>query len=337
VCLEKGLVEKMARKKKLAAAHVAPVFLDTLATTKKACEWIRSASEESVDLLVFPEVFLPGFPYWINCYPPLIQGGLNRRYHDAAIEAKGSEMREVAQCAAENNVSVVLGFCERETEGHTLYNSMAFIDNDGEILGIHRKLQPTYAERYIWGRGDASSLLVVEGSVGRVGGLACWEHTMNLARQALVEKGQEIHAACWPSLSTMQGFTEIADQQIEAMMRNHALTSQSFVVCASSPVGEDVLSVMESELGQQEFLGVGGGWSAIIHPFTADLAGPHKGAEERLVCAEVDLEDLADVKLWVDGAGHYSRPELLWMNIDESPKKGLKRVCRDVSDSPSEG
>jgi nitrilase len=287
---------------------------------------VNGSGARGNDLLVFPEVFIPGFPYWINCYAPLVQGGLNRRYQQAALEATGPELAQISDASRQARVAVALGFCERETGGQTLYNSIAFIENDGRVLGIRRKLQPTYAERYIWGRGDASTLFVLDSEAGRIGGLACWEHTMNLARQALVEQGQQIHAACWPSLSTMAGFETIANRQIEAMMRNHALTGQCFVVCASSPVGDDVLRILSDELGPQEFLTAGGGWSAVIHPFTADLAGPHEGPEEKLLEAEVDLGDLGDVKLWLDGAGHYARPELLWMTMDDAPKKGLYRT-----------
>lgn len=311
---------------KIAAAHVTPVFMDTEASIDKACTWIERAGGEGVGLLVFPEVFIPGFPYWINCYPPLVQAGLNRLYQDAAIEAEGPELARVREAARDAGVAVVLGMSERVAKGRTVYNAMAFIENDGRLLGIHRKLQPTYAERYVWGCGDASTLFVLESSVGRLGGLACWEHTMNLARQALVEQGLQIHAGCWPSLSTMAGFDEVADNQIEAMMRNHALTGQCFVVCASSPVGEDVLTFMGERLGPQEFMSAGGGWSALIHPFTPYLAGPHTGAEETLLSAEIDLDDLSDVKMWLDGAGHYARPELLWMVMDDAPKQGLVRV-----------
>lgn len=316
----------MSTIKKIAAAHVAPVFMNTGATIDKACAWIERAGSQDVDLLVFPEVFVPGFPYWINCYPPLVQAGLNRLYQDAAIEAEGPELAQVREAARDAGVAVVLGLCERVARGRTVYNAMAFIENDGQLLGIHRKLQPTYAERYIWGCGDASTLFVLESSVGRLGGLACWEHTMNLARQALVEQGLQIHAGCWPSLSTLAGFEGVADAQIEAMMRNHALTGQCFVVCASSPVGDDVLAFMTEHLGPQEFMGAGGGWSALIHPFTPYLAGPHTGAEETLLVAEIDLDDLSDVKMWLDGAGHYARPELLWMVMDDAPKKGLVRI-----------
>ena len=301
---------------KVAAAHAAPVYMDVERGIDKVCAWIAEAGRQQVRLLVFPEVFIPGFPYWINAYPPLIQAGLNRRYQDCSIEVPGPEIERVQAAAREAGVAVVLGFSERMKRGRTCYNAMAFIDVDGTLLGVHRKLQPTYAERYIWGQGDGSTLKVFDSQVGRIGGLACWEHTMNLARQALVQQGLQIHAGCWPALSTLAGFEAVADAQIEAMMKNHALTGQCFVVVASSPVTPEMLAFMERELGPQAYTAAGGGWSAVIHPFTPLLAGPHLGSDEKLLIADIDLQQISDVKLFVDSAGHYARPEILSLRVD---------------------
>jgi predicted amidohydrolase len=300
----------------VAAAHVAPVFMDAMASAEKAAAWVARAAGQGASLVVFPEVFLPGFPYWINAYPPLIQAGLNRRYQDQSVEAAGPEVARVREAAAQHRISVVLGASERAAGGRTCFNSAVFIGPDGDLLGVHRKLQPTYAERYIWGQGDGSGLLVVGTPAGRVGALACWEHTMNLARQALIEQQMQVHAALWPSLSTMAGFDAVANVQIEAMMKNHALTGQCFVVCASSPVTAEMLSFLEAELGPQQFLTEGGGWSAVIHPFCPVLAGPVSGAEEQLVVATIDLDAIKDVKMWVDTTGHYARPDVLSLRID---------------------
>lgn len=310
----------MSRPVKLAAAHVAPVFMNAKASAEKAAQWIEQAGKDGVELLVFPEVFLPGFPYWINCYPPLIQADMNTRYQQESVTVDGPEIAMVVEAARAAGVSVVMGASERRIEGRTCHNSAIFITPKDGIVGVHRKIQPTYAERYIWGQGDGSTLIAPEMPVGRVSALCCWEHTMNLARQSMIELQAEIHAALWPSLSTLAGFDAIADMQIEAMMRNHALTGGCFVVAAANPVGQDVLDFLDAELGPQEFLTAGGGWSAIIHPFTPSVAGPHVGSEEILVTAEVDLDEIHGVKQWLDGTGHYARPEILKLVVDRRVK-----------------
>lgn len=325
----------MITRFKAAAAHAAPVFLDRDATTDKVCRLIAEAGKQDVKLLVFPEVFIPGFPYWINCYPPIVQPPLQTRYAAQSVEVPGPEIARIQSAAEEAGMVVVVGVSERD--GGTLYNTQVFLGDGGQLLGKHRKLQPTYAERGVWGQGDGSTLLVWETNVGKLGGLACWEHTMNLARQALILQGEQVHAGSWPGFSTLAGFTDVFDLQVEAMSRNHALTGQCFVVVAENPVTAEMLTVMEEALGPQEFVTAGGGWSAIIHPMTHYLAGPQTGPEERLVAAEIDLDDIAVLKVFVDGAGHYSRPEILRLVVDTEPKTGLWSTEGAYAPSPTAG
>mmetsp|Transcript_39571 Transcript_39571/g.112227 ORF Transcript_39571/g.112227 Transcript_39571/m.112227 type:complete len:330 (+) Transcript_39571:223-1212(+) len=304
---------------KVAAAHVAPVYMNSMASAKKAAEWIARAGGEGVELVVFPEVFLPGFPYWINVYPPCTQAGLNRRYQDQSVEIGGPEIAVIREAAKAAGCAVTIGVSERQSGGRTCHNSAVVIDKDGSLVSVHRKLMPTYAERYIWGLGYRPPT-VHQTSVGRVGALVCWEHTMNLARQSLVEQREEVHCALWPSLSTLVGFDTVANPQIEAMMKNHAITGQVPVVCASSPVTQEMLDFMEKELGPQTFMGTGGGWTAVVHPFALVLSGPVSSVEEQLVVAEIDPSMRNDVKMWVDNesGGHYSRPDIFQFSFQSS-------------------
>lgn len=220
-------------------------------------------------------------------------------------------------------MTISLGVSERMAGGYTLFNSQITIDPSGRILSVHRKLQPTYVERCVWAQGDGSTLRVCSVTEDErrynLGGLCCWEHTMNGARQALIEQNQHVHAAAWPALSTLRGFEAIADAQIEALMKTHALTAQVFVVCAANYVDDTCLEWMEKKFGPQELIKKGGGWSAIIHPFCSYLAGPHTGEQEKLVVAELDFESLGPVKVWIDGNGHYKRPEVLSMKVQQRP------------------
>ena len=305
----------------VASVHAAPEFLDAEASILKAVGWIERAAEQGARLVVFPEVFVPGFPYWINLYPPIVQAGLHARYAAQSVDLNSAQLDPVRAAARRAGAVVVLGVNERD--GGTLYNTQVFIDEHGDVIGHHRKLQPTYAERTVWGQGDGSSLLVWQTSLGRLGGLVCWEHTMNLARHALIGQGEQIHAGSWPSISTLVGFRDVFDSQVEAMSRNHAITGQCFVIVSQNPVTQQMLDMMEAELGPQEFQTVGGGWSAIIHPMTPYLAGPHTGTEEKVLIADIDLDDIAGVKVFVDATGHYSRKEILRLIVDDEPKTAV--------------
>ncbi|KAF1993049.1 carbon-nitrogen hydrolase [Amniculicola lignicola CBS 123094] len=309
-------------KFKVAAAHAAPVFMDKAATIRKVISLVEQAGKEEIKLLVFPETFVPGYPYWIECYPPLKQVCALAKYAEESVvvENNNEDMSAIQDVCRRTGVAINLGISERMAGGYTLFNSQVIVDSDGSILGVHRKLQPTYVERLVWAQGNGSTLRNWPLSIGyNLGGLACWEHTMNGARQTLIAQNQHIHAGAWPALSTMAGFEQVADAQIEALMKTHALTAQVFVITASNYVDETCLSWMDENLGKQDFVKLGGGWSSVLHPFCALIAGPHTGAEEKLIQGEIDFSQLGGVKVWIDAAGHYQRPEILQFSFDTRP------------------
>jgi predicted amidohydrolase len=308
---------------KVAAVHAAPVFLDRDATVDKVCALIEEAGRQEVRLVVFPEAFLPGFPYWINLYPPITQLGMNVRYATQSVEVPGPEITRIQKAARRAHTYVVLGLSERD--GGTLYNTQVTIDDAGRLLGRHRKLQPTFAERYIWGQGDGSTLHVWDTPIGKLGGLICWEHAMNLARQALICKGIQIHAASWPSYATLAGWDQIFDAQVDAMCRAHAVTGQCFVIVSENPVPQATLDTIEAALGPQKLMTAGGGWSAIFRPMGVPAAGPHTGLEEKLVVAELDPTDIAVLKTLLDTAGHYARSDTLRLVVDGEPKRAMEQ------------
>lgn len=314
----------------VAAVHAAPVGLDTEATIDKACALIAQAGREGVALVVFPEAFVPGFPYWINLYPPSKQFPMHAVYRDASVEVPGPQIARVQDAARDASVNVVLGVSERD--GGTLYNAQVHIDEHGALLGRHRKLQPTYAERFVWGTGDGSTLSVFDTRLGRVGGLICWEHMMNLARQALIVDGVQIHAAAWPGLGSQHGMEESFDVQVEALSRTHAVTGQCFVVVAQNPLTQEMVDAMESVLGPADGQSVGAGWSAIFGPDGMTVAGPHTGAEEKLVAAAVDLAAIERAYALIDARGHYSRRDVLRLWMDREAKDGPA-----PADTPTQG
>ncbi|KAH6654366.1 carbon-nitrogen hydrolase [Truncatella angustata] len=305
-------------KLKAAAVHAAPVYMNKAATLDKVLSIITQAAEDGTNLVAFPEVFVPGFPYFMNCYTS--NAATVAKYASQSVVIH-EDLHDVQASCAKHKITVVLGVSERMKDGHTLFNSIVTIDTDGTILGVHRKLQPTWTERMVWAQGSGYTLKTYETKAGyRIGGLACWEHTMNNARQALIDQGEHIHVGCWPALDTMGGFVGIATVQIEALMKSHALSAQTFVICPSSFVDDSCLKWLEENIGPQDQVGAGGGWTAIIHPFCQIIAGPQTGSEEKLVTAEIDLQQLDIVKAYVDSAGHFRRPEVFKLQVDTSSR-----------------
>ncbi|KAF2089589.1 carbon-nitrogen hydrolase [Saccharata proteae CBS 121410] len=302
-----------------AAVHASPIYMNKAATLEKVVQLIGQGAMVGTSLMVFPETFVPGYPYFTECYPPLKQVGALSEYIDQSVVVDpDKDLKGVVAACRKYHVAISLGISERVAGGYTIFNSQVTIDSDGTILGVHRKLQPTFVERAVWAQGGGQSLRNFTTKAGyRIGGLCCWENTMNGARQALIETGQQIHAGAWPALSTMAGFEAVADAQIEALMKSHALTAQVFVLCSSNYVDESCLQWMEKNLGEQSLVKAGGGWTSIIHPFCSFLAGPVTGEGDQIITAEIDLSQLNAVKVWIDAKGHYKRPEVLSFTLNE--------------------
>ncbi|KAK4172086.1 carbon-nitrogen hydrolase [Triangularia setosa] len=316
-------------KFKVAAVHASPVFMNKSATLAKVVDLIEQAAKEEIKFLAFPETFVPGYPYFIECYPPITQAAALAKYAEESVVVS-QDLGAVAQICREKRIGISLGVSERMEDGYTLFNSQVMIDSNGEVVSVHRKLQPTYVERMVWAQGGGATLDVkpLEAIGGfNVGGLACWENTMNGARQALISQNQHIHCAAWPALNTMSGFESTANSQIEALAKTHALTAQVFVLVASNYVDQTCLDWMASNLGEQNYVKLGGGWSGVVHPFCSILSGPVEGGGEKekgdqLVSAEINLADLKVVKVWIDSNGHYARPEVVRFGFDKRPLWG---------------
>ena len=301
-----------------AAAHASPILLNKEATLAKVCALIDAAGRQGVRLLVFPETFVPGYPYWLGLYPPVQQSRAMIEYVNESVVLDGPDLDGVRAACQRNRVNAVLGISERA--GGTLYNSQVYIDETGAVIGNHRKLQPTMSERTLWGQGDGSTLKVFNLPVGKVGGLICGEHSMNLARHALILQGEQIHCSAWPTFATMKGREAWFDPHVEALSMVHAYTAACFVIVAQDPITQSNLDKIEQLLGHQDVLGAGGARSAIYGPRENLLVPAHKGLEEKLVAAEIDLDQITAAKIQHDSAGHYSRSEILRLMIDTEAK-----------------
>lgn len=301
----------------LGVAHVAPAMLDRAESIQLAVEWIAEAGNLKVDLLAFPESFLPGFPYWVNMASPPECGELFSRLFQEAVPSEdlAQVLAPVVDACHEADVDVVIGLSERQ--GGTLYNSLAFIDGGTSTVPlVRRKLVPTGGERAVWGYGDASTLRGVKLGGRTVSGLMCYEHVMGLARHAIAVEQPEFHVAAWPGMVGLRGFDGFHDQ-VDALARSHALMSQSFVLSAMNPVSQQNMDVLLAELPDRGLMHACGAWSAIIDPAGRVLA-EHTGSEDHLLVAEVDPAARDRAKRVVD-VGHFGRAECLELHIDRSP------------------
>ncbi len=302
-----------------AAVHAASVFLDANGCVDKVCRIIDEAGKAGARLIVFPESFIPGYPFWIWTHTPTEGAPLFTKLFKNSIEVPGPETDRVGDAARRNGAYVVLGVSERD--GGTLYNTLIYFDDHGKLIDKHRKLQPTHAERYIWGRGDGSGMHVVETDIGRVGGLICWEHTMDLARYCLTSQEEQIHFACWPGISALSHnpHAPIFNSVTEAAAKHHALSAQTFVICVQSCIDQETIDIM-GLTDQPDMIRVGGGWSAIIGPDGQIISGPNVDTEN-ILYGEIDLDAIIPVKYACDSAGHYSRPDVFRLVTNFNPQE----------------
>jgi nitrilase len=298
---------------RVAAVQASPVLLDREATVEKACAKIAEAASRGAKLVVFSETFVPGYPLWVWWIPAGRTNELRALYAelvDQAVDVPGPATERIGDAARAAGAHVVLGVNERNSEasGTSLYNTLLFFGDDGRLLGKHRKLVPTGGERLVHAPGDGSTLAVHDTPLGRLGGLICWESYMPLARHALYQSGIDLYAApTWdrgePWLSTL---------------RHVAKEGRTFVIgCESALRRSDVPDRLAFK---SAYLGDAGEWlnpgdSVIIDPDGKILAGPaHE--EETILIAEVRRAQMIGPRWQLDVAGHYSRPDLLRLEID---------------------
>lgn len=305
-------------KLKVAAVHAASPFLDRDAAVEKTCRLIAEAAAEGAKLIVFPETFIPAYPFWIWTHTPATGAPFFFELFANSVTVGSEATDRIGAAARKAGAWVVVGISERD--GGTLYNTLLYFDDAGQIVGRHRKLQPTCVERTVWGRGDGSDLKVVDTPFGKMGGLICWEHSMDLARYALTSQGEQIHIAAWPAISalTHDPSSGVFDNLSECAARHHAAAGQCFVINAQSCIDAETIRRLGLE-GRPEMIREGGGWSAIIAPTGQFLAGPHRDTET-ILYADIDLAQIVFFKYVSDTAGHYARPDVLQLSVNYEPQ-----------------
>jgi len=299
-----------------AAIQASPVFLDREATIDKACALIAEAGGAGASLIVFPETWVPGYPFW-HTSPNVFSGETYASLWKNAVEVPSTSTNRLAQAARKANAYVVIGINERDIVSRgTLFNTLLYLSPDGEVVHRHRKLMPTFTERTVWGFGDGSDLDVLETPLGRLGGLICWEHQMTLAKYALYAQGEQVHCSVWPAYTSQ-------NHHIDFGTRQYAFEGACFVVSACGVVTP---GSMPEHLGGDRTPANGG--TAIIGPNGEYLAGPVYDVEETLY-AEIDLEAALREKHSRDIAGHYARPDVLQLVVNAAPKPIARFMASD--------
>ena len=304
---------------RVAAVQATPVFLDGDATVDKACRLVADAAAGGARLIVFPESFIPDYPDWVWVVPAgrgAVMSRLHGRLLANSIAVPSAATKRLADAARRAKAIVAIGISERNDEASraTMYNTLLVFDERGEIIGRHRKLVPTGGERMVWAQGDASGLRVHDTSIGRIGGLICWENYMPLARYALYAAGVQIYLA--PTWDCGDGWL--------ATLRHIAREGRTFVIGCSIAIRGSDMSEVADLYDAREWINPGG--SAIIDPKGKVIAGPVSEREE-ILFADVDLEAARGAKWDLDTAGHYARPDIFTLTIDREPRLMIRETA----------
>ncbi|NHN29030.1 carbon-nitrogen hydrolase family protein [Paenibacillus agricola] len=303
------------RNVRVAIVQSAPELYSKASALAQIASWTQKAAKQGANLIVFPEVFIPGYPRGFTLGTKI--GSRNQdgrkdweRYWENSIDIPGEDTFILGEIAKEANAYLVIGVVERDREfsKSTLYNSIVYIGPDGQLLGKHRKLVPTGAERLLWGQGDGSTLTVIDTPFGRIGGLICWENYMPLARAAMYAKGIDI-------LITP---TADARDTWQSTIQHIACEGRCFVVSSNQYVTKDTypadLACYDEIKDEPDVLSRGG--SAVVGPLGEYVAMPLYG-QEGLILADLDMSLVVQSRYDFDAVGHYSRPDIFQLNVNE--------------------
>ena len=291
-------------KVKVAAVQAAPVFLDREATIGKACVLVEQAADEGAGLVVFPEAFVPGYPEWVWRMMPweVRAEALYARLFDQAVVVGDESTAALSAAARRAKCYLSIGVNEREARGSTLFDTQLCFGPDGVLVGMHRKLVPTGAERLIWGMGDGSSLVVTETPFGRLGGLISWENYMPLARTALYQQGIDVYLApTWDNSDVWLSTLRHIAKEGRVYVVGASLWAQASDVPVDVPFREELY-------GGEEVLS--GGISVIVDPLGEVIAGPVEG-KEGVIFADLDVQAARTSRHQFDPTGHFARPDIL--------------------------
>ena len=302
-----------------AAIALAPDLNSAQGTVDRMTDAIAAAAADKVEIAVFPETFVPYYPYFSFIEPPVASGKEHLRLYEEAVEVPSPITTALAETAQRHEMVLCVGINERD--GGSLYNAQLIFDADGSMRLKRRKITPSFHERMIWGRGDGSGLKAVDTAVGRVGALACWEHYNPLARYTLMADGEEIHCAQFPGSMVGQIFAD----QIEVTIRHHALESGCFVINSTGWLTDEQVATISSGDEKKAKALRGGCYSAIIAPDGSHLCDPITEGEGMAV-ADLDFSLITKRKRMLDSVGHYSRPDLFQLSVNKAEQPAIQSL-----------
>ena len=314
---------------KVAAAHVAPVFLDTDKTIAKACALIEEASRHGAKLIAFPETYIPAFPVWAALRAPIHNHDLFKRLAASSIMVPGPEIARVSATARRCGVVVSLGVNEgTKASVGCIWNSNVLIGDDGAILNHHRKLVPTFFEKLIWANGDGAGLRVVETALGRIGMLICGENTNPLARYTLMAQGEQVHISTyppvWPTKDPKAGGNYNLENAIRIRAGAHSFEAKCFNVVAAGYMDKamrETLSNLDPNAGRI-LDGSPRGASMILAP-TGEPIGKTMCEDEGILYADIDLSACVEPKQFHDVVGYYNRFDIFKLTVNRSANRPI--------------
>ena len=300
---------------KIGMAQISPVWLNKEKTIDKVKSYILQAADENCDLVIFGEGLLPGYPFWLSItngseFNSQIQKEIHAHYIKNSVQIEKGDLDDICKIAKEKSIAIYLGIIERAANrgNHSLYCSLVYINELGEIKSVHRKLQPTYEERLTWSPGDGHGLQVHTLKDFTVGGLNCWENWMPLPRTALYAQGENLHVAVWPG----------AERNTFDITKFIAKESRSFVVSVSGFMSikdfpKDTPNYDVIVKNAPEVLANGG--SCIAGPDGEWVIPPTTG-KEGLFTGEIDFQKVLEERHNFDCVGHYSRPDITKLTLN---------------------
>ncbi|HEY0045168.1 MAG TPA: carbon-nitrogen hydrolase family protein [Flavobacterium sp.] len=320
------------KKFKAAAVQTSPVFLDVDKTIDKVISIISEAASNGANLIAFPEVFVAGYPYWNWIMTPVQGSKWYEKLYRSSVTADGEEIARICKSAKDNNIHVVIGINERGESYGEIYNTNLIIDNSGIIIGKHRKLVPTWAEKLTWTSGDGSSLKVYNTEIGPIGTLACGENTNTLARFALLAQGELIHIANYISLPVAPPDYDMAEA-IKIRAAAHAFEGKLFTIVSCSTISQEIIDALSEDVPNAKELLTRkhSAFSGIIGPNGA-VVGEALIDEEGIVYADIDLAKCIQPKQMHDILGHYNRFDIFDLRVNIAPTRKITFV--DNQDKP---